>query len=225
MSQEEQHWLAEYLNEILPTVSLDPETYCSYITGCIDTFEDENELDAVIELCRDSSETHSDDEEVWVDLKKNILAKHEEFKLFLAERKEKELKELNEEDAKRKLEELREIQDIEDKKRRELEERELRRKDMDPTHRALIDHYGYDQSEVYDNDGNLIEDQANETEEGQVSNRQVAEQLRQEKTQQLRTKASTSKKEEQQKTKCAKLEKMKEKEARRMRAQKGERKA
>ena len=95
---------------------------------------------------------------------------------------------------------------------------------MDPAQRALLEQYAYDQSEAYDNEGNLIENNTNEDAEEPVNNRQLAEQMRQEKTQQMRTKSSTSKKEEQMKTKNAKIEKMKQKEERQKRAQKGERK-
>lgn len=223
MAEDEQHWLSEFLTEILPTLSLDPETYCPYITGCIDTFENEDELDEIIELCRASSETHSDNEEVWVQLKADILAKHEEFKLVLKKRQEQELEELNQEEAKKKLEELKEIQEIEEQRKRDAAERELRRKQMDPAQRAFIEQYAYDESEAYDNEGKLIENNASADAEEAVSNRQVAEQMRQEKTQQMRTKSSTSKKEEQMKTKNAKIEKMKQKEERQKRAQKGER--
>jgi len=224
MEGDEQHWLTEFLTDILPTLSLDPETYCPYITGCVDTFENQDELDEIIELCRASSESHSDNEEVWVQLKADILVKHEEFKQMVKKRKEQELEELNQEEAKKKLEELQEIQKIEEQKKRDAEERELRRKQMDPAQRALLEQYAYDQSEAYDNEGNLIENNTNEDAEEPVNNRQLAEQMRQEKTQQMRTKSSTSKKEEQMKTKNAKIEKMKQKEERQKRAQKGERK-
>ena len=223
MAEDEQHWLTEFLTEVLPTLSLDPETYCPYITGCVDTFEDEDELDEIIELCRASSETHSDNEDVWVQLKADILAKHEEFKVVLKKRQEQEMEKINQEEANKKLEELKEIQKIEEKRKRDAEERELRRKQMDPSQRAFIEQYAYDQSEAYDNEGKLIENKNDGGAEEVVTNRQVAEQMRQEKTQQMRTKSSTSKKEEQMKTKNVKIEKMKQKEERQKRAQKGER--
>jgi predicted patatin/cPLA2 family phospholipase len=77
---EENHQLCDYLNETLPTLSLDPETYLPYITGCLDTFQDEDdEFDEIIALLQASSESHSDDEQIWPKLKEEILRRHEEF--------------------------------------------------------------------------------------------------------------------------------------------------
>ena len=98
----------------------------------------------------------------------------------------------------------------------------------DPAKRALLEQYTYDTSEVYDNNGKLVEEGASGGggggKGGEVSNWAHADKLSREMVQQMRAGHNSSKKEERQKTKNAEVDKMKQKEERRKRAQKGERK-
>lgn len=228
---EQNQILHEYLNKVLPDLSLDPETYIPYITGCLDSFQENDlceELDEIMALLQASSESHSDDEQVWSDLKEGILSKYKEYKDEI-NRKHKEY-----EEERRILEERKKKEDLEEaqreKERRRLaEEENARRKEMDPTKKSLLEQYAYDSSEIYDDDGNLIEGGAGkDKEEGEggviMSNRAIAEKMNRERAQQIRGAHNTSKKEEREKTKQAKVDKMKQKEERRKRAQKGERK-
>jgi len=98
-------------------------------------------------------------------------------------------------------------------------------KEMDEVKRALVQRYAYDESILFDEEGNEIHNLSDEDDEKFISNRQIAQQLHIEKMQQLRTVHGVNKKEEREKTKLAKLEKNKQKEDRRLRAQKGERRA
>ena len=93
--------LHSYLNEILPTLGLDPETYSPYVMGCLtvndgDNGDEENleDLDQIMELLCASSETHSDDETgVWDQLKSEVLKRHEEYRNSLRKKKNVELEE------------------------------------------------------------------------------------------------------------------------------------
>jgi len=108
--------------------------------------------------------------------------------------------------------------------------------EIDPAKKALLAQYEYDDSEEFDNNGNLVDptkskntskgskNASKEAEEPVMNNREIAEKIKKEKTQQLKSSNTGSKKEEQVKTKNAKLDKIKQKEARRNRATKGERK-
>jgi len=83
---DEDHYLFEYLSTTLPTLGLDPETYGPYVTGLfplddddVDDDNNEEELNGMVELLQSSSETHSDDEEVWGTLTNEILNRRNEF--------------------------------------------------------------------------------------------------------------------------------------------------
>jgi hypothetical protein len=89
-------FLHSYLNETLPTLGLDPDTYSPYVMGCLaeNMGEDEanlEDLDQIIELLQASSETHSDDESVWNDLKSETLKLHVNYLNDLKEKKNMEL--------------------------------------------------------------------------------------------------------------------------------------
>jgi len=230
----ENHQLSEYLNEILPTLALDPETYIPYITGCLDILQEDEEfeeLDEIISLLQASSETHSDNEEIWPPLKQAILAKHLEYKAEANEKKQLELEQRKELEALKKKEDYE--QAILERERKKLAEEEKALKNaMDPAKRALINQYAYDDSEMYDNDGKLVDAAAaagagkgKEVEEEDTSNRGLAQKMVKEQAQQLRGAGGPTKREEQQKTKSAKMDKVNKKEERRKRAVKGERKS
>jgi hypothetical protein len=232
---EENHQLCDYLNETLPTLSLDPETYLPYITGCLDTFQDEDdEFDEIIALLQASSESHSDDEQIWPKLKEEILRRYEEFNHEVEQQKKQN------EDERRAIEAAKKKLDTEDayreKERKRLAELEKTTKiDMDPAKKALIEQYAYDTSEIYDNDGKVVDQKASgkgkgkdkdkDAEEEPTSNKGLAEKINKEHSQQMRSGSqTTSKKDERMKTKQAKLDKVKQKEERRKKSTKGERK-
>ncbi len=102
--------LQSYLNETLPTLGLDSETYSQYVIGCLANSGEEGgdslplpddgdgqqneELNQIIELLQASSESHSDDDSVWDKLKSEVLKYHREFMNQKREKKNAELLEL-----------------------------------------------------------------------------------------------------------------------------------
>jgi hypothetical protein len=96
-SEAEEHYLESFLSVQLPTLGLDYDTYGPYVVGVFnvgqstdDAAFDENELDGVMELLRassDDNELHS--KEVWEQLKRDIIAKHEEYTRELQKVQEK----------------------------------------------------------------------------------------------------------------------------------------
>lgn len=79
--------LYSYLNDTLPTLGLDPETYSPYVMGCLETSQEEHsnnndendileDLTPILELLRASSETHSEDDTVWENLRDEILNRY-----------------------------------------------------------------------------------------------------------------------------------------------------
>lgn len=219
--------LSDYLNEKLPYLSLDPETYIPYIIGCLETFQDDDELDEIIDLLQASSESHSDDEEIWPKLKQDILQKHHEYKEEEERLKKEEDEERREMEARKKKEELEEI-NRERERKRLADEEKAKKNELDPAKQALLQQYAYDISETYDNDGKVVDvvggGAKKEGDEVGANNREVAAKMNKERAQQIRGAHNTSKNDERAKTKQAKIDKMKKKEDRRNRAQKGERK-
>ncbi|GFH52468.1 hypothetical protein CTEN210_08944 [Chaetoceros tenuissimus] len=211
--------LVEFLNEKLPSLDLDSDTYLSYITGSLST--DEEELDEIIQLLQASSESYSEDDDTFQQLKKDILQLHTAFQQEMELKKEQDLQE--------KLEQmqLKQKQEFEasllEKEQKQKELQKKREAEMDPAKKALIEQYAYDSSVKYDNDGNIIEEDTGAGEQV-IGNKALAEKMNKERSQQLKGAAKASKKDEQAKSKQAKMDKMKQKEERRKRAQKGERK-
>jgi len=170
MGENHQHHLEVYLTSILPQIGLDAETYAPYITGILpdpehdndrpqnldDDEELEEELEGIIQLLQASSESHCDDTQTWVDLKAAIKCKDAAYRsdLRLArERTNERRKEEIESNTRTELELARNSQE----ERRVVEAREAQeRKEMDPAKRAILEQYAYVESELYDNDGNLI---------------------------------------------------------------------
>ena len=217
--------LVDYLNEKLPQLSLDIETYLPYITGCLDTFQDDEELDDIIELLQASSETHSDDEIIWPQLKTDILTRHHEHKAAVEQKQKEELEDRKEMQARKKKEEFEEANRERERKRLAEEERS-KKNELDPAKKALLDQYAYDVSETYDNDGKIVDSSGGKKggeDDGGGSNRAVAEKMNKERAQKVRGESNSSKADERVKTKQAKIDKLKKKDERRNRAKKGER--
>mmetsp|Transcript_3370 Transcript_3370/g.4878 ORF Transcript_3370/g.4878 Transcript_3370/m.4878 type:complete len:83 (-) Transcript_3370:818-1066(-) len=70
------HFLSEFLESRLPELGLDFETYGPYVMGVVgsdgEDDQDEGSLDDILELLKASSETRSDDDDAWDNLKKEI---------------------------------------------------------------------------------------------------------------------------------------------------------
>ena len=224
LTMTENKQLSDYLNEKLPGLSLDTETYIPYIIGCLEQFQDDEELDEIIDLLQASSETHSDDEEIWPKLKQDILALHRGHKEGLEQTKKQESEERKEMEARKKKEEMEEA-NRERERKRLADEEKARKNELDPAKKALLAQYAYDVSETYDNDGKIVDSGGKDgDEEGGSSNRATAEKMNKERSQQLKGAHSVTKKDERAKTKQAKVDKIDKKEERRNRARKGERK-
>jgi hypothetical protein len=198
------------------------DTYGPYLVGVFnvgqsthDAAFDENELDEVLELLRASSEDNeSHSKEVWEQLKRDIIAKHEEYTRELQQVQEKQRQEAHlreQERLRHDIEIARTTQPPVEKKKHE----------MDAQKRALVERFA-----LYEE---LPEEEEEESEADiLVSNKHVAHEANATKTTKesrsaQKTKTTTTKREEQAATKQQKLLKMKAKEERRKRATKSER--
>mmetsp|Transcript_21449 Transcript_21449/g.32569 ORF Transcript_21449/g.32569 Transcript_21449/m.32569 type:complete len:222 (-) Transcript_21449:185-850(-) len=216
-SDVENHYLNDFLQQRLPDLGLDFETYGSYVIGLVDDEEDAD-WEGIMELLQASSESHSDDDNVWAELKNAILKYQEEHKNSRLRREEELKQERMKEDQERLQEEiaLAKQAEIDGKKKKEIKH------EVDDAKRSLVERFAYDESEQYDNDGKLIG--TSNVVETVVSNKDAAMQAHQEKAKEMRSNQKSSKREEQAKTTQSKRDKMQQKEERRNRAQKGERK-
>jgi hypothetical protein len=220
--------LHAYLQDKLPQLGLDVDTYGPYIWGGDDDdggFDDLNGEDAatsltkdpdellqVVELLQASSETHSDDENVWKELFQEI---QEQIQKDIAHHQQEHQRKLQQTKAamEEQLERAKQDKEAAAKAQQESSKTKLQQQRVDDeTKRLLMQRFGYEEP---DED---LDDEA------VPSNKQVASQMNLEKAQQQRSQHKQTKKEEQQKTKQAKLDKEKLKEERRNRTQKGERK-
>lgn len=235
-----QHHLESYLNDILPKIGLDAETYAPYITGVLrgedEEEEEEEELDGVIELLQASSESHCDEENIWVELKAAIKKKHDEFKRDVRLKKKKK-DEIRQKEAEAKIQsELKLAMQSQEQLLKQKVENERKEKEMDPAKRALLAQYAYDESELYDCNGNLITESKTDldpskkqnkvnasTTSNESENNVVTKKVNKENARQARSTQIQTKKSEREKTKNAKQDKLKQKEERRKRTQKGER--
>jgi hypothetical protein len=83
MEGPDKHYLFPLLIKSLPKLGLDVDTYIPYVVGYteVDALEENDDaLDEVIELLRASSETHSDLNEPWTELKNDIIRTRNEYK-------------------------------------------------------------------------------------------------------------------------------------------------
>lgn len=204
-----------FLEERLPVLGLDVETYGSYLIGLVDEGDGE-EWDDILELLQASSETHSDDEAAWVELKTEIQR---------LQREQDEVVRQKELDARQtKLQEGQErlAQEIALSKQAEEEaaDKAEHKKELDDAKRAVVERYAYDESEVYGNDGQLLSGGGSEK---IVNNKEAAAQAHLDTVKQEKNKNVASKKDEQKKTADAKKDKQRVKEERRNRTTKGER--
>jgi hypothetical protein len=212
-----EHYLSSYLQDRLPALGLDYDTYGSYLVGLIDNDNDndndenENHWKDILELLAASSESHADDANAWINLKEELLRRQVQYNSKVVVEKEQALQ----------------LKTMEEKERwgREIELAQKQTLLEKPTkapltlaQQAILDKYAYDESEVYDKDGNLVQQPSDSSSSTLMSNKDVA-------VQEIRKSTVPSKKDAQKETKQAKLDKLKLKEDRRKRAVKGERKS
>jgi len=216
------HYLDEYLSQILPALGLDAETYAPYVTGFADEDDDDGDaLDDLIELLSASSETHAEDEAAWESFRKEIVQKREDF--ISGESVRKELKAL-EIQATTNANLQKEIElaqknalEVEARKQKELEGNKV--ENMSKEKIALMAMYGYED----ENDG------AEEGEDGEdsgkpMTNRDHAAAVNAQNAQKQKSTSNVQTKDQARaETKKAKADKMAKKEERRKRAGKKER--
>jgi hypothetical protein len=209
------HYLDAYLQERLPALGLDYETYGSYVTGL--TEDDEADWDEIMELLQASSESHGDDDASWISLKEELQKRQARHEEELAEKMDKQKQERLEEDQERLL------QDIALSQQAKEELLHVKPKEIDDAKKALLARFAYDESETYDNDGKMVA--SGGTSDNVITNKDMAAQVNQEKSKELKQQSGSSKKDEQAKTKQAREDKVRGKEERRKKTTKGERKA
>lgn len=209
---DDSHALSSFLTERLAQVGLDADTYGPYVLPLLLTTDDEeadaDEWESVMSLLQASSETHSDDEHAWIDLRSDIEKAWADHKRKVAQQ-EQAIKEANARSLQEEIERERKIAQeaalLEKIEKKQTEE-------LDETKRALVQRYAYE------------EDDDEQEEEEVVTNRQAAAEMALEKAKEARKSQVSTKVEERQKTKAAKLDKAKKLEERRKKATKGERK-
>lgn len=208
------HGLAPFLKERLPSVGLDYETYGPYVLPLLladDESPDDDEWESVMQLLQASSETHSDDDSLWVMLRKDIeLAWKSHRDQVVQEEAAAAL------EQKLRLQEQIELdkQMVQDAAAMKIEP--VKHNVDDAEKKSLMARFGYE-------DPNELGG-ASDEEGAPITNREVAKQMDVERSQALRDHKRVTKREEQQKTADAKKSKANLKEERRKRATKGERK-
>jgi hypothetical protein len=214
------HYLDAFLEERLPALGLDFETYGAYVTGLVvamdEDDDDEADWDGILELLQASSESHSDDEEAWVGLKGEILKLQATQQEMLQQKDDALKREKLHQDQERLQQDIA----LAKKAEEEAVEKSLQPKEVDEAKRELVARYAYDESEVYDNNGILVE---SAKEDKVMTNKDLAIQVTQAKSNEMRQKTGGGKKEEQEKTAKSKQDKIRQKEERRNRTTKGER--
>eukprot|EP00586_Coscinodiscus_wailesii_P011760 CAMPEP_0172515784 /NCGR_PEP_ID=MMETSP1066-20121228/270531_1 /TAXON_ID=671091 /ORGANISM="Coscinodiscus wailesii, Strain CCMP2513" /LENGTH=229 /DNA_ID=CAMNT_0013296961 /DNA_START=55 /DNA_END=744 /DNA_ORIENTATION=- len=226
-----EHYLASYLEETLPSLGLDYETYGPYVTGLFPIDEDgadadDEGIDDIVQLLQSSSETHADDDEVWQSLQKEILKRKKEYDYLETRRKEDDAisgKKIALEKARQALESAK----IENTQNLEKKQRAAPSGDDAKRIAALVEQYGYADPDE-DKDESSAKKKKGAGDETVVNdNRENARQLEKARTANVRHEASKAhqvKLSAREATKQQKADKIKAKEERRKKASKGERK-
>jgi hypothetical protein len=220
--EEGQHTLTSFLEERLPALGLDAETYTPYLLPLLtEEDKDEEEWEAVLELLQASSETHSDDTEAWQTLRVDCQTAWRNHQLVVVAQQQAAA---DAREAQLQAEREQVAQDL----ARQQQEKAITTTKVgsggttvvdEKAKQALVARYAYDMDEDATGGG------TNKTDDDTpLTNKQIAAQAALEQARQLRGQAVTTKKDEQQKTAKAKQEKARLKEERRKRATKGERK-
>ena len=221
---DDDHALSDFLRGRLPQVGLDYDTYGPYVLPLLLNDDDggdeiEEEWDSVMELLQASSESHSDDDAVWVTLRQDIQKSWADHNETTRQREQKEqaqraqhMEEVLAEERRTAEKAAAEAAAAEEHKTHGDQEQQLSESDV--AKRALLDRFGYE------DDG---EGRTGESESNSMSNQQVAAAVRNDKMKEAKSQNVQSKKDEQAKTAQSKIEKARVKEERRKRTAKGER--
>ena len=223
--------LHKLLQERLPALGLDAEMYGPYVWGDEDADSDDDDKDddelqeVVLGVLQASSETHAEDDGVWLELIQQIHASNKLDSQLKREQREKHLQEtktkMEEDLARAKLEEQSKPKPVEAKKSSAVD---------DEQKRILLAKYGYDEP-AEEEEGSGFGGNASGAAKKSASapttanNKDAAKVAYMEKSKELRGAQKATKAEERKKTKEQKANKAQLKEARRKRATKGERKA
>ena len=217
MADDEEHALSDFLRTRLEAVGLDYDTYGPYVFPLLtDSEADAEEWDSVLELLQASSESHSDDDHVWLTLRADIQAAWATHQQSVQQQEEQEHLARQQQLSEALAEEKRLAeQAAEQQQEAAAAAKQKETPSDDAAKRALLDRFGYEDPEA-NNEGNGEEG-------GPVTNKQVAAQAAQEKQQELRSQKGQTKKDEQAKTAKAKMDKARLKEERRKKTTRGER--
>mmetsp|Transcript_20619 Transcript_20619/g.26579 ORF Transcript_20619/g.26579 Transcript_20619/m.26579 type:complete len:236 (+) Transcript_20619:83-790(+) len=231
---DDDHALSDFLRDRLPQVGLDYDTYGPYVLPLLTEEEtDPEEWDSVLELLQASSESHSDDDQLWIGLRAEIQATWAQHlqKIQFHQMQEKV------ERAQKMADALAEEKRISAQAALEAAERPqpnaaatAANKEADAAKRALIDRFGYEQDPDEEGGGghgggDKKKKNSGEDEDQVLTNQQIAAKAHHDSQQELKLHKGQTKKEEQAKTARAKMEKVRGKEDRKKRAVKGERKS
>jgi len=235
-AKEEHPHLVEYLEERLPQLGLDSDTYGAYVVGVVptttttttSTTATTDELEEIMELLKASIEDESiaEDESMWIDLIENIQI---QMKLDQEQRHQhhQEERQKQKDAMQAKLEQAKLEQEEEEQKVAAVaataKSSSSSNNQMDEaSKKAMLARFAYEDDGQDDEDG---EGNNNDDEAPSINlNKQAAAQAVIDKAKELRSKKVQTKTEEQQKTKEMKANKQQLKEERRKRAQKVERK-
>mmetsp|Transcript_22614 Transcript_22614/g.31582 ORF Transcript_22614/g.31582 Transcript_22614/m.31582 type:complete len:224 (-) Transcript_22614:66-737(-) len=218
------HFLSAFLESRLPELGLDFETYGPYVMGVVgsdgEDDQEEGSLDDILELLQASSETHSDDEEAWDGLKQEIKVQLKQY-TENQQKEEEKARQIQKQQEQALLQ--KEIELAKEQQQLKEEAEGGAQEEMDEAKKALMARFAYDESEIYDESGNLTKPKGG-NEEDVVNNKQFASKTRMDDAKKERQKHNASKKDAREETKKAKEEKNRLKEERKKRATKGERK-
>jgi len=228
--------LHHLLQDRLPQLGLDAEMYGPYVWGDEDETDSDDDMDGdemkelVLGVLQASSETHAEDDDVWMELIDDIQKANKLDSQHRRERREKHVREtkskMEEDLARAKLEEQEQVVDNNEEKKKSSQVDE-------ETKRILMQRYGYDKIEEDEdqgsgfggNSGGASSKKSSATAATATTNRDVAKAACMEKSREMRNASKTTKAEERKKTKDQRASKVQLKEDRRNRAKKGERKA
>jgi hypothetical protein len=236
------------LEERLPSLGLDVETYGPYVVSLLpttgdslalndleeeDTTDATNHLDSnaeewesVLELLQASSESHSEDPSVWTALQTEIV---DTFRKQVRVERQFRRAQYQQDEAQRLAHEQEERQlalqaaELEQERKLAAAATANQTNGDDEIKKALVSRFAYEQDDDEDENGTASAAAAASSLPPILNNRDMAKQVEAEKAQELRAHKTATKKEEQAKTKESKLHKEKLKEARQQRAVKGER--
>lgn len=230
--KDDTHFLNPFLEEWLNDHGLDYEAYAPYVTSSVPNNEDDHDddmedidmddFDDIVQLLQASSETHSEDENVWSDFKSQVLEriKDQRLKRRNDQKKCKEMESLQnsmnqmslaQEAAKAASNSSDGVIDIGDNNKSSVE--------LSEEKRLLLERYGYEDDEDEDDErgGDCGDDEV-------LDNRTMAKKVEFEKNEKMRKEYALAKKQSKEATARGKLERSTAKEQRKQRTGKSERK-